>query len=131
MNEQDIQGQNLLNQIKTAKSWQNKYRFLMLLGRLNKDQFSPEWLDPVNIVAGCESQVWLVKQNNQYYATSEARIVSGLLYIILNRLNKLSTLEQKNFDLNACLSEYSLQNHISESRTNGLQALLNQVQSLS
>lgn len=113
--------------VKEAANWHNKYRQLMLLGKKNQTEFKPEWQVDGHLVAGCESQVWLVYQNNQFYASSDSRIVSGLLYIILIYVNQLVSSEIKSFNLSDYLTEFSLQAQISHSRSNGLQSVLAQI----
>ena len=120
--------QTQLQQIAQANSWESRYRFLMKLGSTENLPFDEESKIEENLVSGCESNVWLVaEQHNSKIiirASSDSKIVRGLLVIILNEIEQHG-IEQ--FDLAGCLTKYHLANHLSESRTNGLQHVYQQI----
>ena len=113
--------QTQLQQILDATNWESRYRFLMKLGSAANLPFDETDKIELNLVSGCESSVWLTTKqlNNELLiqATSDSKIVRGLLVIILHELSNTNI---TGFNLNSCLSKYHLANHLSESRANGL-----------
>jgi len=109
--------------------WQSKYRLLMQLGKklpsIPEKMRQNEWL-----VKGCESRAWLLhyydSANNKHYflLDSEARIVKGLLAIMLSFINGLSQQELKQLDLQRAFDALNLKPYLSQSRSNGLNAMI-------
>ncbi|WP_440904999.1 SufE family protein [Catenovulum sp. SX2] len=110
-----------LQQVLQANNWESRYRFLMKLGTTDNLPFDEADKTEHNLVSGCESQVWLVcKQldgQTIIQASSDSKIVRGLLVIILSEISQLGI---DKFELAASLNKYHLSNHLSESRANGL-----------
>jgi cysteine desulfurase/selenocysteine lyase len=77
---------------------------------------------------GCESQVWLICeiQNGRLilHADSPSKIVRGLIAILFEPLEKLDLDEIQYFDTQAYMSELGLARYLSESRGNGINAVL-------
>ncbi|EWH12290.1 selenocysteine lyase [Catenovulum agarivorans DS-2] len=100
----------------------------MKLGTTDNLPFDEQDKQDHNLVAGCESSVWLTVKPPHLIAniraTSDSKIVRGLLVIILYELNQIG-IDQ--FNLSDCLSKYKLANHLSESRTNGLSQVFQQI----
>jgi cysteine desulfurase/selenocysteine lyase len=110
-----------------AKSWEQSYRQIMLAGK------SLKRLDDTNRhlakeLFGCESQVWLICeiQNGRLilHADSPSKIVRGLIAILFEPLEKLDLDEIQYFDTQAYMSELGLARYLSESRGNGINAVL-------
>lgn len=107
--------------------WEQRARLLMQWG----DQLTPlseaERCD-ANRVSGCESLVWLVAEYQgdhwQLRASSDARLLRGLLALLLARVNGLTAEDMAHVDLPAWFSQLGLTRHLSPSRSNGLQAVL-------
>ena len=107
--------------------WEQRARLLMQWGeRLEPLQESERSED--NRVEGCESQVWLVADqctpSLAFRATSDARLLRGLLAVLLVRVNGLSAAELATLDLPAWFNELGLGRQLSPSRSNGLNAVL-------
>jgi cysteine desulfuration protein SufE len=87
-----------------------------------------------NRVSGCESQVWLVVELQgehwQLRASSDARLLRGLLALLLARVNDLGAMDMAQVDLPGWFSQLGLARHLSPSRSNGLQAVLTRMQAL-
>lgn len=121
----------IANKIREARSWDEIYRQIMLAGKqLNKlpqeDQIGQYE------VMGCESQVWLKceKQGEHLIlsANSSSKIVRGLLAIIFEPLAHLTLSEIKLFSLPSYIQSLGLGKHVSQSRGNGLQAVIEEIQ---
>jgi cysteine desulfurase/selenocysteine lyase len=113
-----------------AKSWDETYRKIMLAGKqLNKlthEEHRGEYE-----VKGCESQVWLRCDNLggllQLKADSPSKIVRGLLAIMFEVLQNKPVEQVLVFDMSVYLQQLGLAKHLSQSRGNGLQAVLDEI----
>ncbi|MGB0892806.1 MAG: SufE family protein [Parashewanella sp.] len=121
---------DLTEQLSKANNWQDKYRQLMMLGKaLPKID---EALKTHNAqIDGCESAAWLYhyQQGDIHYflADSDARIVKGLIAILLALFNQKSTDDIQQVNIEACFKELGLLHQLSPSRTNGLMALAKRI----
>ena len=116
-------------------SWEDKYRFVIDLGKelpdLGESQKVPE-----NLVRGCQSQVWLVatydarQQRVELALDSDAHIVRGLISIVLAAYNRQSPDYITGFDIEALFEELALLQHLSQTRGNGLRAMVARIQQL-
>ncbi len=116
----------LTSTLASSRSWQDKYRFIMQLGK-KLSPLSDELKTDDFKVDGCESEVWLICQQNAEgqliaYADSDARIVKGLLVIVL--LCVAQGQRDSVTGIRATFEELGLERHLSPSRTNGLHAIM-------
>ncbi|MDH1632585.1 SufE family protein [Pseudomonas mosselii] len=116
-----------LESFQQAHGWEQRARLLMQWG----DRLEP--LDDsdkteANRVHGCESLVWLVAQqeNGQWHfkAASDARLLRGLLALLLVRVQGLASGRLAVLDLNEWFTQLGLERQLSPSRSNGLHAVL-------
>ncbi|QSX29264.1 SufE family protein [Shewanella cyperi] len=123
----------LVASVAAAPNWQEKYRQLMQAGRL-LPAFGQIWQTEDARVRGCESAAWLwhYHQEGKHYflADSDARIVKGLTALLLAALNGHSGSEIAQFDAIQYFDSLGLGNQLSPSRTNGLYALVQRMQTL-
>lgn len=112
-------------------TWEDKYRYLIELGEkldaVPDDMLTDEWK-----VKGCQSQVWLIPQKDKdgklsFIGTSDAMIVKGLIYIVLSIYNGLTPIEIKSIDIDSIFSGLGLHEHLSPSRRNGLEAMIDRI----
>ena len=112
--------------IEKATSWQDKYRQIMLLGKLIPS-LATEYKQADAQVKGCESNAWLYHnlQHGQhfYLADSDARIVKGLIGLLLVACQGKTTEQIQQFDVTLYFDRLGLSGQLSPSRTNGLTAL--------
>ncbi|GDY25918.1 cysteine desulfurase, sulfur acceptor subunit CsdE [Agarivorans sp. Toyoura001] len=108
-------------------AWEERYRQLLLLAKQLKPMDVSLKIEEKQ-VEGCESEVWLHLHDNKLYVDSNARIIKGLLVIVLACLNK-PTKEAKAL-FNHTLQELGLAHHLSESRNNGISAIWREISSL-
>jgi len=115
-----------VNHIEQATHWQDKYRQIMLLGKL-LPPLAAEYKLADAQVKGCESQAWLYHHvlNGQhfYLADSDARIVKGLIALLLIAYQGKTTAQIHQFDVQQYFDRLGLSGQLSSSRTNGLTAL--------
>jgi cysteine desulfuration protein SufE len=125
--------QTALQAFSACPGWEQRARLLMQWG----DQLIPltdaERCE-ANRVTGCESQVWLLAEREgahwQFRASSDARLLRGLLALLLVRVNGLAQVELTELDLSDWFTQLGLARHLSPSRSNGLQAVLTRMQQL-
>ncbi len=115
-----------------ATDWQSKYRILMQLGK--KLPAVPEKMKLQEfLVKGCESRAWLLHyhdHNNDkhfFVLDSDARIVKGLMAIMLSMVNGMTSAELQLFDLKNTFDQLNLKPYLSQSRGNGLNAMVNHI----
>jgi cysteine desulfuration protein SufE len=118
--------------ISQTKDWQSRYRVLMQLGK--KLPPLPEKMKQAELlVKGCESRAWLLhyhdkaKDKHFFVLDSEARIVKGLMAIMLCLINGMTSTEIKKFDLAHQFEQLNLKPYLSQSRGNGLTAMINHI----
>ncbi|MEK1905244.1 MAG: SufE family protein [Pseudomonas sp.] len=114
-------------------SWEQRARLLMQWGE-RLQPLSDEEKQEANRVAGCESQVWLVGTCSEgswrFRATSDARLIRGLLAVLLVRIDGLSAAELAALDLPDWFNQLGLGRQLSPSRSNGLNAVLQRMREL-
>lgn len=107
--------------------WEQRARLLMQWGE-RLPALSDEERCEANRVHGCESQVWLVAAQRdqcwQFRASSDARLLRGLLALLLARVNGLTGVELSAIDLSDWFAQLGLARQLSPSRSNGLNAVL-------
>ncbi|NQZ08221.1 MAG: SufE family protein [Algicola sp.] len=119
-----------------AKGWEGKYRQIMLLGK-QLPALADEYKQDTHLVKGCESQVWLHFQiqdeknrGYQFAADSDARIVKGLVIVILAAFNHKTAQQISDFDIEGYFAELDLLKHLSPSRSNGIHAIVQAIREI-
>lgn len=121
--------------LRNAKSWESRYREIMLLGK-QLPKLSDELKTSDYLVKGCESNVWLHyvydSESEKYHfaADSDAKIVKGLVLIVLVLFNKKTESEIADLNYTAFFNEIDLLKHLSASRSNGITAIIQQIKAI-
>jgi len=106
-----------------------KYEYIIDLGK-KLPELEEKHKVPENIVHGCTSQVWLVveKKDDKLYfkGTSDAVIVKGLVYIILNIFSDSSIEELKEVDMDI-VYELGLSEVITPNRQSGVIGMIKKI----
>ncbi|MDI2594031.1 SufE family protein [Pseudomonas sp. 681] len=123
-----------LETFQKAAGWEQRARLLMQWGERLPALSDVDKVE-ANRVHGCESQVWLVGQLQdghwQFSAASDARMIRGLVALLLARVNGLSAAELRQVDLPDWFNQLGLSRQLSPSRSNGLNAVLQRMHELS
>lgn len=125
--------QQTLEAFNQCASWEQRARLLMQWGqRLTP---IPEALrTDANRVHGCESKVWLLGEYRgahwHFLADSEARLLRGLLAVLLDRVNGLEAQALRTVDITQWYTDLGLGRQLSPSRSNGLNAVLQRIWAL-
>ena len=111
------------------ENWIDKYDYLIDLGKsLNK--IDDEFKTKENIIAGCQSQVWLYAENKnnliQYSADSDAIMTKGIIALLIRVLSN-----QKGQDIIDAkldfIKKIGLDEQLSQTRANGLKSMIKQM----
>lgn len=124
----------MIDQLKLATNWEERYRLIIQAGK-NLPRPNDDELANMQPISGCEAQMWfqILPQNDrtfQFKAFSEARIMNGLLWILLENINGKTAEELREFDLTAFFSELGIAQRLSETRLNGLNQIGQKLNSL-
>ncbi|USD59756.1 cysteine desulfurase sulfur acceptor subunit CsdE [Vibrio sp. SCSIO 43140] len=123
----EIHAEDVVAVMAELKGWEDRYRQVIQWGK--KLPVMEEALKQEKVlVSGCESSVWLVLNCESGHwdiqADSDARIVRGLIAIVLAAFNGKTSQQIAEFDLPHYFEQLNLINHLSPSRGNGLQAIV-------
>ncbi len=109
--------------------WTDRYQYIIDLGRKLPD-LTAEQKTEENRLKGCQSQVWIVTENRDgrlhYDAISDSAIVSGLIALMLQVYS-----DRRPAEIIATPPEFikqiELEDHLSPTRSNGLNAMVRQI----
>lgn len=122
---------DLIENFELLDDWEDKYRYIIDLGAklppLEQNFCTEEWK-----VRGCQSQVWLVPEKKEgllfFKGESDASIVKGIVAIILTIFSGKSSQEINKIDVAKIFMQLGLEEHLSPSRRNGLNAMREKIQ---
>ncbi|MDF2154395.1 cysteine desulfurase sulfur acceptor subunit CsdE [Vibrio sp. CAU 1672] len=125
-----ITSDDIVDTMAKLKGWEDRYRQVIQWGKQLPQM--PEALKSEQVtVAGCESQVWLVSQQQagvwHFCADSDARIVRGLIALVMAAYDGKTAQQIQAFDVDAYFEQLGLIAHLSPSRGNGLKAIVEQI----
>ena len=115
---------NIEQQLAETKHWEDRYRLIIQAGK-NLPEPSKEEFATMQSIPGCEVQVWFkftekTDRTFHFQAYSEARIMNGLLWILLQRIENQTAEALRQFDLTAYFNELGIAQRLSSTRLNGL-----------
>ncbi|SEQ67351.1 cysteine desulfurase [Amphritea atlantica] len=127
----EIRDPEILTQLTALKSWNDRYREIMQLGK-HLPAFTSSMKHEQYRISGCESDAWLrVIRDDQgalwFAADSDARIIRGLIALVLAALNGRLPEDILAFDIEGYFDQLNLTRHLSPSRGNGLKAIIEAV----
>ncbi len=113
----------------TFESWEQKYKYLMELGR-KMPSLSSEQKQEKFLIKGCQSQVWLLAKMEEgkviYQADSDGAITKGLVALLL-AIYSDATPAAILATPASFLEELGIKNHLSLNRANGLNSMVKQL----
>ncbi|WP_411750992.1 cysteine desulfuration protein SufE [Serratia sp. (in: enterobacteria)] len=123
----------LVRNFSRCLNWEEKYLYVIELG----GQLPP--LDEserqaANLISGCQSQVWIVMSANaegrvEFHGDSDAAIVKGLLAVVFIVYHQLTPQQILDLDVRPFFSELALSQHLTPSRSQGLEAMIRAIRS--
>ena len=129
----DINVDDIIQTMQQFSHWEDRYRQVIQWGK-QLPKMPDELKSGQVTVAGCESQVWLVgeKIDDCWYfqADSDARIVRGLIALVLAAFNGKTSEEIRQFNIERYFDDIGLIAHLSPSRGNGLRAIVEKIKNV-
>lgn len=124
--------QDIIDNLSFFDDWEQRYAYIIELGK-ELPPYPEALKTEQHIVRGCQSQVWLhieVDQENstmELFVESDAIIVRGLAAIVLAALNQKTPSEIIAFDMESYFRQIDLLKHISPTRGNGVQSMVERI----
>ncbi|WDD97587.1 SufS family cysteine desulfurase [Thalassomonas actiniarum] len=124
----------MLAKFAAIKGWDSRHREIMLLGKTLERMDKAE-RNEQTLIAGCESLAWLNYRRDgearyHFKADSDAKVIRGLLVIVLAAFNHKTAAEIAAFDIQGYFEQLGLLQHLSPSRGNGVQAIVKKIKQL-
>ena len=121
--------EEIVEEFSMFDSWIDKYDYLIDLGK-SLDILKDEFKIKENIIAGCQSQVWLHAENKndtiEYRADSDAIMTKGIIALLIRVLSN----QRPNDIIDAKLDfikTIGLEEQLSQTRANGLKSMIKQM----
>ncbi|MBA6355883.1 MULTISPECIES: SufS family cysteine desulfurase [unclassified Colwellia] len=113
------------------KGWDSRHREIMMLGK-SLVRMDKSFRNNTNLIVGCESHAWLMATKNTqdefiFSCDSDAKVIRGLMVIILAAFQQLSSAQILAFDDQSYFSKLGLLQHLSPSRSNGVKAIVEKI----
>ena len=128
--------EELIENFEFLGDWEERYRYIIELGR-KLPEFEDKHRTEENKVRACQSQVWLITEDGRdddedlhFRADSDAHIVRGLLAILLMMFTAKSPSAILSVDAKDIFAKLGLDQHLSPSRANGLNAMVQRVRAI-
>ena len=121
---------NLIEDFSFFENWEDKYQYLIDLGRSAPKMDSYLKVDE-NKLKGCQSVVHFYFSDNydgtiNFIASSDAAIVQGLIALMIKVFSDRTPKDIININLNF-LEKIGLDEHLSPTRKNGLSSLISSI----
>ncbi|MEX9252389.1 cysteine desulfuration protein SufE [Pseudenterobacter timonensis] len=125
--------EKLLRNFSRCANWEEKYLYIIELGQ-RLPALSEEAHSPDNIIQGCQSQVWIVMRQNpegmiELEGDSDAAIVKGLIAVVFILYHQMSAQDIVAFDVRPWFEKMALTQHLTPSRSQGLEAMIRAIRS--
>jgi cysteine desulfuration protein SufE len=120
----------LVSEFSSLTDWESRYERLIDIGKKSAGLLDAEKLDDLK-VQGCQAQVWLKAELSTdkkvvFKADSDALITRGLVSLLVLYFSNLTPDEIINAQVKF-IEQIGLRDHLSPSRTNGLNAMIKQI----
>jgi len=125
----DATQDEIVDEFSLFDDWLDRYQYIIDLGRKLEPMDDADKTDDA-LLAGCQSSVWLHAEGDgdalRFRANSDAAIVSGLIYLLLRVYSGRSAQEIVDTEPRF-IEALGLSEHLSPTRANGLNAMLNAI----
>lgn len=119
----------IVRQFELLGDWPERYKYIIKLGQ-KLDPLDDKHKVEENLVRGCQSQVWLVTEQDDgnviFKADSDAAITKGLVAMLVNFYSgeNPDTILQTDPEF---IDKIGMQQHLSPTRSNGLASMVKQM----
>jgi cysteine desulfuration protein SufE len=125
---QDIEDE-IVDEFSLFDNWEDRYEYIIDLGK-KLEPLNPEFKIDENKIKGCQSQVWLVAEENDgrifFKADSDAVIVRGLVSMLIRVLSGHTPQEIIDAKLDF-INKIGMTTHLAQTRSNGLLSMVKQM----
>lgn len=120
----------IIDEFDGLSDWMDRYAYIIDLGN-TLPVFPENEKTPQNIIEGCQSRVWITAQKLpdgkiHFQADSDALIVKGIVALLMRVLNDRTPDEILSANL-YFIDKIGLREHLSPTRSNGLVAMVKQI----
>ena len=124
----DIQDE-IIEEFNSFDDWMDRYSLLIDYGN-GLESFPETDKNDKNLIDGCQSKVWFTAEMKDgkvhYHGDSDAILVKGIVALLIRVLNNHTPQEIVDSEL-YFIDEINLREHLSPTRSNGLNAMLKQM----
>jgi len=121
----------IIDEFSQFTSWTDRYEYLIDLGK-SLPPLDEKYKTSAYLVKGCQSQVWLhgeIKDKRLFLqADSDAVITKGIIALLIRVFSGQKVEDINNAQL-YFIDEIGLKNHLSPTRSNGLQSMIQHIRS--
>ena len=123
--------EDVLDLFQNIKGWDGRHRQIMLLSK-QLDNMPEKQKNDKSLIRGCESLAWLTFSKDlegkfSFQASSDAKVIRGLLVIVLAAFNHKNSQQIAQFNLDGYFDSLGLMQHLSPSRGNGVKAIVDKI----
>ena len=119
----------IIDEFSLFDNWEDKYEYIIDLGK-KLEPLSSEYKIDENKIKGCQSQVWLIanEENGRIFfkADSDAVIVRGLVSMLIRVLSGHTPQEIIDAKLDF-INKIGMTTHLAQTRSNGLLSMVKQM----
>ena len=120
--------EKLLRNFNRCANWEEKYLYIIELGQ-RLPALSEVAHRAENKIQGCQSQVWIVLHQRddgviELQGDSDAAIVKGLIAVVFALYHEMTAQDILAFDVRAWFEQMALTQHLTPSRSQGLEAMI-------
>ncbi len=124
----DIQDE-IIEEFSSFDDWMDRYSLLIEYGN-GLEPFPEADKNDINLIDGCQSKVWFTAEMRDgkvfFHGDSDAILVKGIVALLIRVLNEHTPKEILETEL-YFIDEINLREHLSPTRSNGLNAMLKQM----
>lgn len=124
----DIQDE-IIEEFSSFDDWMDRYSLLIDYGN-GLESFPETDKNDKNLIDGCQSKVWFTAEMREgkviYHGDSDAILVKGIVALLIRVLSNHTPQEIVDSEL-YFIDEINLREHLSPTRSNGLNAMLKQM----
>ncbi len=121
----------LKEKLQHATNWQERFRLLIQASK-NLPIPSEQEREKMEEIHGCEARLWWQMEKTatglHFKAYSEARIMNGILFLLLEELSTMPTSDIKNFSLEDFFEKNGILQNLSQTRRLGLKEIEKRLQ---
>jgi cysteine desulfuration protein SufE len=119
----------IIEEFSSFDDWMDRYSLLIEYGN-GLDTFPEEDKTEQKLIDGCQSKVWFTAEMKDgkiiYHGDSDAILVKGIVALLIRVLSEHTPQEIVDSEL-YFIDEINLREHLSPTRSNGLNAMLKQM----